>query len=57
MALDNGELEHRRLTNYQKMLKEQARNSMTLAQSQQQEKVFGKLIKNSLKDKKSRLNR
>ena len=56
-ALESGELEQRRLTNYQKMLKEQARNSMTLAQSHQQDKEFGKLIKNSLKDKKSRLER
>lgn len=57
MALEAGELEPRRLANYQKMLKEQARNSMTLAQSHQQDKAFGKLIKNSLKDKKSRLDR
>ena len=39
------------------MLKEQARNSLTIAQSHQQDKEFGKLIKNSLKDKKSRLDR
>lgn len=57
VALEAGELEPRRLSNYQKMLKEQARNAMTLAQSHQQDKVFGKLIKNSLKDKKSRLAR
>jgi ribosome biogenesis GTPase len=57
VALKAGELEPRRLSNYQKMLKEQARNTMTLAQSHQQDKVFGKLIKNSLKDKKSRLAR
>jgi ribosome biogenesis GTPase len=57
VALEAGELEPRRLSNYQKMLKEQARNTMTLAQSHQQDKVFGKLIKNSLKDKKSRLAR
>jgi ribosome biogenesis GTPase len=57
VALEAGELDFRRLSNYQKMLKEQARNSLTLAQSHQQEKVFGKLIKSSLKDKKSRLDR
>ena len=56
-ALNAGELEERRLTNYQKMLAEQARNSMTLAQSHQQDRAFGKLIKSSLKDKKSRLER
>jgi ribosome biogenesis GTPase len=57
MTLETGELEPRRLANYQKMLKEQARNSLTLAQSHQQDKEFGKLIKNSLKAKKSRLVR
>jgi ribosome biogenesis GTPase len=57
MALEAGDLEPRRLTNFQKMLKEQARNTMTLAQSHQQDKEFGKLIKNSLKDKNSRLDR
>jgi ribosome biogenesis GTPase len=57
MALETGELEPRRLSNYKKMLKEQARNSLTLSQSHQQDKEFGKLIKNSLKDKKSRLER
>lgn len=56
MALETGNLEPRRLANYQKMLKEQARNSMTLAQSHQKDKEFGKLIKNSLKNKKSRLD-
>ncbi|WP_339722703.1 ribosome small subunit-dependent GTPase A [uncultured Paraglaciecola sp.] len=56
MALDTGDLAPRRLANYQKMLKEQARNSLTLAQSHHQDKVFGKLIKNSLKIKKSRLD-
>lgn len=56
-ALAAGELDQRRLSNYQKMLKEQARNSLTLAQSHQQDKAFGKLIKTSLKDKKSRLDR
>ena len=56
-ALDSGELDQRRLINYQKMLKEQARNSLTLAQSHQQDREFGKLIKSSLKDKKSRLER
>lgn len=56
-ALEAGEIEQRRLLNYQKMLKEQARNSLTLAQSHQQDKVFGKMIKNSLKVKKTRLDR
>jgi ribosome biogenesis GTPase len=57
MALEAGDLELRRLTNFQKMLKEQARNTMTLAESHQQDREFGKLIKNSLKDKSSRLDR
>ena len=56
MALNAGVLQSRRLKNYQKMLKEQARNSMNLAQSRQQDRALGKWIKNSLKDKKSRLD-
>lgn len=56
-ALEAGTLDPRRLTNYQKILKEQARNSLTLAQSHQQDRAFGKFIKNSLKEKKSRLDR
>ena len=56
-AAETGEIEQRRLLNYQKMLKEQARNSLTLAQSHQQDKAFGKMIKNSLKVKKTRLDR
>lgn len=56
-ALEAGTLDPRRLTNYQKILKEQARNSLTLAQSHQQDRAFGKFIKNSLKEKKSRQER
>ena len=44
-AIDNGLLDQRRLSNFQKMLKEQARNSRTLAESHQQDKKLGKLIK------------
>ncbi|MEP1447481.1 MAG: ribosome small subunit-dependent GTPase A [Paraglaciecola sp.] len=52
-AIETGELAPRRLENYQKMLKEQARNSMSLAQSHQQDRAFGKLIKHTLMSKKS----
>lgn len=44
-AIDNGLLDERRLINFQKMLKEQQRNSLTLAESHQQDKKLGKLIK------------
>lgn len=52
-AITDNLLEQRRLVNYQKMLREQARNTMTLAEAHKKDREFGKLIKNSLKDKKS----
>lgn len=43
-SLANGELDPRRLTNFQKLLKEQAFNSATLAQRKEKDKSFGKMI-------------
>jgi ribosome biogenesis GTPase len=43
-AITSGELELRRLTSYQKLLKEQAFNSATLAEKKAQDKAFGKMI-------------
>jgi ribosome biogenesis GTPase len=53
-AITNNLLDKRRLTNYQKMLKEQARNTMTLAESHQKDREFGQLIKSSLKAKREK---
>ena len=54
-AIKTGLLEQRRLTNYQKILSEQARNSMTLAQVHQKDRNLGKLIKTSVHSTKYRL--
>jgi ribosome biogenesis GTPase len=43
-AITSGELELRRLTSYQKLLKEQAFNSATLSEKKAKDKAFGKMI-------------
>lgn len=53
-AIKSGELDERRLVNFQKMLKEQARNTMTLAESHQKDREFGQLIKTSLDAKRNK---
>lgn len=53
-AIDEGQLAPRRWVNYQKMLSEQARNTMTLAESHKKDREFGRLIKSTLKLKKKR---
>jgi len=44
-AVDAGELDARRLTNYFKLLKEQARNSASLMEQRAKEKQFGKMVR------------
>lgn len=55
-AIDNNELDERRLVNYQKLLREQARNSATLAEQHAKNRQFGKMVKSvsaaSRKEKK-----
>ena len=55
-AIKQGQLEEKRLSNYQEMLEEQARNSLTLAQSHQQDKKMGKLYKSAQTAKRHRLH-
>jgi ribosome biogenesis GTPase len=55
IAIKKGLLEERRLSNFQKMLEEQARNSLTLAQSHKQDKKMGKLYKSAQTAKRQRL--
>jgi len=43
-AITSGELELRRLTSYQKLMKEQAFNSASLSEKKAKDKAFGKLI-------------
>ncbi|WP_105169608.1 ribosome small subunit-dependent GTPase A [Pseudoalteromonas sp. T1lg23B] len=51
-ALEQGELDARRLVNYQKLLKEQAHNNASLKQQRDKDKQFGKFVKQALKERK-----
>ena len=53
-AIESGELEARRLSNYRKLMREQAFNSASLAEKRARDKDFGKMIKSVLSDKNSR---
>ena len=53
-AIFRGELEARRLSNFQKLKRELAFNSATLAEKRARDKSFGKLIKTHLSYKKRR---
>ena len=53
-AIDRGVLKARRLSSYQKLMREQAFNSATLAEKRARDKSFGKMIKAHLSDKTSR---
>lgn len=46
-AVDRGDLSPRRLTNYQKLMAEQERNSETIVEKRRREKDFGKLCRNA----------
>ena len=53
-AIGREELKARRLSSYQKLMREQAFNSATLAEKRARDKSFGKMIKAHLSDKTSR---
>jgi ribosome biogenesis GTPase len=53
-AISRGEFDARRLSSYQKLMREQALNSATLAEKRARDKRFGKMIKSVLSDKKAR---
>ncbi|MDF2153034.1 ribosome small subunit-dependent GTPase A [Vibrio sp. CAU 1672] len=53
-AIENGSLERRRFTNYQKLLREQAHNGATLAEQRVQSKQFGKMVRNVSGEKRKR---
>ena len=53
-AIVRGTLESRRLYSFQKLLREQAINSATLAQKRAKDKCFGKMVKAHMADKVSR---
>jgi len=51
-ALDKGVIDRDSFDNFQRMQKEQERFHTTVAEKRKKDKVFGKMIKNYLKDKK-----
>jgi len=53
-AISRGELDARRLSSFQKLMREQAFNSATLAEKRARDKQFGKMIKDHLSDLKNR---
>ncbi len=52
-AIDQGELDERRLFNYRKLMREQAFNSASLAEKRARDKSFGKMVKTVLSEKNS----
>jgi ribosome biogenesis GTPase len=56
-AIASGDLDLRRLTNYQKLLREQEFNAATLAEKRARDRSFGKMVKSVMADKtKARKN-
>jgi ribosome biogenesis GTPase len=53
-AISRGELNPRRLSNYRKLMREQAFNSANLAEKRARDKRFGKMIKSILSEKNAR---
>jgi ribosome biogenesis GTPase len=50
-ALQRGDIDQNSYDNYLKIIREQERFTKTVAEKRKKDKVFGKLIKNYLKDK------
>ena len=53
-AVESGELEERRLTNYLKLQSEQARNAASLAERREQDRRLGKFYKSVISEKQRR---
>ncbi|RIW06092.1 ribosome small subunit-dependent GTPase A [Vibrio harveyi] len=53
-AIEDGSLELRRFTNYQKLLREQVHNGASLAEQRAQNKQFGKMIRSIVDGKRKR---
>ncbi|GAD79675.1 ribosome small subunit-dependent GTPase A [Vibrio ezurae] len=56
-ALQQGQLDERRLNNYLKLQREQARNSASLAQLRSQDKQLGKMIRSVQSENRARKNK
>lgn len=50
-AIEQGELDHRRLNSYNKLMREQAQNSASLAEKRAKDKAFGKMVRTALSEK------
>jgi ribosome biogenesis GTPase len=48
-AIERGDLDQRRLTNYQKLMREQLQNSATIAQKRARDRALGRFYRNTLK--------
>ena len=53
-AVETGELEQRRLTNYLKLQSEQSRNSASLAERREKDRKLGKFYKSVISEKQKR---
>ena len=53
-AVKDGRLDERRLLNFHKLQREDARNSATLAEQRDQDKQFGKMVRTVMNEKKKR---
>ncbi len=56
-AISSGELELRRLSSFQKLQREDALNSATLAQRREKDKQFGKMVRSVMNEKKKEKKR
>lgn len=54
VAISDGRLDERRLKNYEKLAREDERNSSTLAEQRQKDKAFGQMVKQHMSIKKRR---
>jgi len=53
-AVDSGDLDERRLSNYLKLMKEQEFNSATLAEKRAKDREFGRMVRSVTKSKQNR---
>jgi ribosome biogenesis GTPase len=53
-AIENGEMDERRLTNFQNLQREEARNTASLAENRNRDRQFGKAIRQSIDLKRQR---
>lgn len=57
LAIEKGELDSRRVTNFRKLMREQAFNSASLAEKRARDKQFGKMVRTVMNEAKNRKSR